>query len=81
MTAPCTAATHIEHKVPIALGALAMPFKLKLLDLSKGEQKQPDFLAFYPYGSTRVQQWLTFQIGGIGSMLGHNKNVQSKETS
>ncbi len=45
-----TAATPNGHKVSIALEELAQPYTLKVLDLSKGEQKQPDFLAICPNG-------------------------------
>ena len=45
-----TAATPNGHKVSIALEELALPYTLKVLDLSKGEQKQPDFLAICPNG-------------------------------
>ena len=104
-----TAATPNGHKVSIALEELALPYTLKVLDLSKGEQKQPDFLAICPNGRipaivdraaddfavfesgacliylaektgqlmptdakgrSRVLQWLMFQMGGIGPMMG-----------
>jgi len=104
-----TAATPNGHKVSIALEELAQPYTLKVLDLSKGEQKQPDFLAICPNGRipaivdrgaddfavfesgacliylaektgqlmptdakgrSRVLQWLMFQMGGIGPMMG-----------
>ena len=45
-----TAATPNGHKVSIALEELALPYTLKVLDLSKGEQKLPDFLAICPNG-------------------------------
>jgi GST-like protein len=104
-----TAATPNGHKVSIALEELALPYTLKVLDLSKGEQKLPDFLAICPNGRipaivdreaddfavfesgacliylaektgqlmptdakgrSRVLQWLMFQMGGIGPMMG-----------
>jgi len=104
-----TAATPNGHKVSIALEELALPYTLKVLDLSKGEQKQPEFLAICPNGRipaivdrdaddfavfesgacliylaektgqlmptdakgrSRVLQWLMFQMGGIGPMMG-----------
>ncbi len=104
-----TAATPNGHKVSIALEELALPYTLKVLDLSKGEQKQPAFLAICPNGRipaivdraaddfavfesgacliylaektgqlmptdakgrSRVLQWLMFQMGGIGPMMG-----------
>ncbi len=104
-----TAATPNGHKVSIALEELALPYTLKVLDLSRGEQKQPAFLAINPNGRipaivdhdegdfavfesgacliylaektgqlmpsdrkgrSRVLQWLMFQMGGIGPMMG-----------
>ena len=104
-----TAATPNGHKVSIALEELALPYTLKVLDLSKGEQKQPAFLAICPNGRipaivdraaqdfavfesgacliylaektgrllpadakgrSRVLQWLMFQMGGVGPMMG-----------
>jgi glutathione S-transferase/GST-like protein len=104
-----TAATPNGHKVSIALEELALPYTLKVLDLSKGEQKTPAFLAINPNGRipaivdrdegdfavfesgaclmylaektgqllpsefkarSRVIQWLMFQMGGIGPMMG-----------
>ena len=104
-----TAATPNGHKASIALEELALPYELKVLDLSKGEQKTPEFLAINPNGRipaivdraeddfavfesgailiylaektgklmpsdvkgrSRVLQWLMFQMGGIGPMMG-----------
>ena len=104
-----TAATPNGHKVSIVLEELGLPYTLKVLDLSKGEQKQPDFLAICPNGRipaivdrsaddfavfesgacliylaektgqlmptdakgrSRVLQWLMFQMGGVGPMMG-----------
>ena len=108
-----TAATPNGHKVSIALEELAIPYNLKVLDLSKGEQKTPAFLAINPNGRipaivdraekegeedfavfesgaillylaektgrlmpldakgrSRVIQWLMFQMGGVGPMMG-----------
>lgn len=104
-----TAATPNGHKVSIALEELALPYTLQVLDLSKGEQKLPEFLAINPNGRipaivdraeddfavfesgaclmylaektgqlmptdmkgrSRVVQWLMFQMGGIGPMMG-----------
>lgn len=104
-----TAATPNGHKVSIALEELALPYTLKVLDLSKGEQKLPGYLAICPNGRipaivdrdaedfavfesgaclvylaektgrlmpsdvkgrSRVMQWLMFQMGGIGPMMG-----------
>jgi len=104
-----TAATPNGHKASICLEELELPYTLKVLDLSKGEQKQPAFLAINPNGRipaivdhdeddfavfesgailiylaektgrlmptdvkgrSRVIQWLMFQMGGIGPMMG-----------
>jgi glutathione S-transferase/GST-like protein len=104
-----TAATPNGHKVSIALEELELPYTLKVLDLSKGEQKLPQFLAINPNGRipaivdhgaedfavfesgaclmylaektgklmptdakgrSRVVQWLMFQMGGVGPMMG-----------
>ena len=104
-----TAATPNGHKVSIALEELALPYTLKVLDLSAGEQRTPAFLAINPNGRipaiidreaddfavfesgacliylaektgrllptdvkgrSRVLQWLMFQMGGIGPMMG-----------
>jgi len=104
-----TAATPNGHKVSIALEELALPYTLKVLDLAKGEQKTPEYLAICPNGRipaivdrdegdfavfesgaclvylaektgqlmptdakgrSKVMQWLMFQMGGIGPMMG-----------
>lgn len=104
-----SAATPNGHKVSIALEELALPYTLQVLDLSKNQQKQPDFLRINPNGRipaivdrsadnfavfesgailiylaektgqllppdakgrSQVLQWLMFQMGGIGPMMG-----------
>ena len=104
-----TAATPNGHKVSIALEELGLPYTLKVLDLTQGEQKTPAFLAINPNGRipaivdraaddfavfesgailiylaektgqlmppdakgrSRVIQWLMFQMGGVGPMMG-----------
>jgi GST-like protein len=104
-----TAATPNGHKVSIALEELALPYTLKVLELSQNEQKTPAFLAINPNGRipaivdrdegdfavfesgaclmylaektgqllptefkarSQVIQWLMFQMGGIGPMMG-----------
>ena len=104
-----TAATPNGHKVSIALEELGLPYALQVLDLTKAEQKRPEFLAINPNGRipaivdrdeddfavfesgacliylaektgqlmptdpkgrSRVLQWLMFQMGGIGPMMG-----------
>jgi glutathione S-transferase/GST-like protein len=108
-----TAATPNGWKVSIALEELELPYKVHLVDLATGEQKQPWFTAINPNGripaivdqapadggeplsvfesgailiylankagrlngtDTRtkidVVQWLMFQMGGVGPMMG-----------
>lgn len=104
-----TAATPNGHKVSIALEEMGLAYSLRVLDLSKGEQKTQEFLAINPNGRipaivdraeddfavfesgaillylaeksrlllpadmkgrSRVIQWLMFQMGGIGPMMG-----------
>ena len=104
-----TAATPNGYKISIALEELGLPYKLVALSLSKGDQKQPTFLAINPNGRipaivdhdeggfavfesgailvylaektgrlmptdhkgrSLVLQWLMFQMGGIGPMMG-----------
>lgn len=104
-----TAATPNGHKASIALEELGLPYTLKVLDLTAGEQKRPEFLAINPngripaivdheaggfavfesgavliylaekngrlmpsdaQGRSRVLQWLMFQMGGVGPMMG-----------
>ncbi|MGE0098806.1 MAG: glutathione S-transferase family protein [Hydrogenophaga sp.] len=104
-----TAATPNGHKVSIALEELGLPYTLKVIDLTAGEQRTPAFLAINPNGRipaivdreaddfavfesgacliylaektgrlmpsdtkgrSRVLQWLMFQMGGIGPMMG-----------
>ncbi|KAB2639996.1 MAG: glutathione S-transferase [Verrucomicrobia bacterium] len=104
-----TAATPNGHKVSIALEELGLPYELRVLSLSKLEQKQPGFMAISPNGRipaivdhdaddfaifesgailiylaektgklmpldpkgrSRLIQWLMFQMGGIGPMMG-----------
>ena len=104
-----TAATPNGHKVSIALEELSLPYELRVLDFSAGEQRQDWFLAINPNGRipaiidhaandfavfesgailiylaektgrlmpvdsegrSRVLQWLMFQMGGLGPMMG-----------
>ncbi|QHE88309.1 glutathione S-transferase family protein [Hydrogenophaga sp. BPS33] len=104
-----TAATPNGHKVSIALEELALPYALRVLNLSQGEQRHPVYLKINPngripaivdhdaggfavfesgailiylaektgrlmpgdaQGRSRVLQWLMFQMGGIGPMMG-----------
>ena len=104
-----TAATPNGRKVSIALEEMQLPYEVKEIDLGKGEQKQPDFLAICPNGRipaivdrdnqdfavfesgailvylaeksgqlmptdvkgrSQVMQWLMFQMGGLGPMMG-----------
>ena len=104
-----SAATPNGHKISIALEELALPYQLHTLDLLKGPQKEPWFLAINPNGRipaivdraeddfavfesgailvylaektgqlmpsdvkgrSLVMQWLMFQMGGVGPMMG-----------
>jgi glutathione S-transferase/GST-like protein len=104
-----TAATPNGWKVSIALEELGLPYDLHVLDMGKGEQKEPWFTAINPNGRipaivdrdngdfavfesgaillylaertgrlipadekgrSRVVQWLMFQMGGVGPMMG-----------
>jgi glutathione S-transferase/GST-like protein len=104
-----TAATPNGWKASIALEELELPYELHVLDLAKGEQKEPWFLAINPNGRipaivdrdaggfavfesgailvylaektgrlmpsdakgrSLVMQWLMFQMGGVGPMMG-----------
>ncbi len=101
-----TAATPNGYKVSVALEEMGLPYEVRKIDLYKGEQKEPWFLAINPNGRipaivddgfavfesgaillylarktgqlipsdprgmSRVEQWLMFQVGGIGPMMG-----------
>jgi len=104
-----TAATPNGWKISIALEEMALPYTLRLLNLSKLEQKEEWFLKINPNGRipaivdhdnddfavfesgailiylaektgkflpsepkarSRVLQWLMFQMGGVGPMMG-----------
>lgn len=104
-----TAPTPNGYKASIALEEMGIPYEVHTIDLSAGEQKQPDFLRICPNGRipaiidksegdlavfesgaimvylaeksgkflptdvkgrSRVMQWLMFQMGGIGPMMG-----------
>lgn len=100
------------HKIAIALEELGLPYRVKLVNIGKGEQFHPDFLRIAPnnrmpaivdpdgpdgapiaifesgailqylarktgrlYGATErervaTDQWLMWQIGGVGPMAG-----------
>lgn len=49
-----TAATPNGHKVSIALEELELPYQIRLIDLSAGEQKQDKFLQYNPNGRIPV---------------------------
>lgn len=101
-----TAATPDTYKVSVALEEMGLPYAPISVDLNKGEQKTPAFLAINPNGRvpaiiddgfpifesgailiylaeksgmllpadvrgrSLVFQWLMFQVGGVGPMMG-----------
>jgi glutathione S-transferase/GST-like protein len=104
-----TAATPNGHKVSILLEELGLPYRVHVVDLRSGAQKEPWFLAINPNGRipaivdrgegdfavfesgaimvylaektgrllpsdpkgrSLVMQWLMFQMGGLGPMMG-----------
>ena len=104
-----TAPTPNGYKASIALEEMEIPYTVTTVDLTEGEQKNPEFLAICPngripaivdtdegdfavfesgaimiylaqksgkflpadaQGRSRVIQWLMFQMGGIGPMMG-----------
>jgi len=104
-----SAPTPNGHKISCTLEELGLPYTVRLVNLSKGEQKQPWFLAINPNGRIpaiidhgaddltifesgaimvylaektgrlmptdtkgrfQVMQWLMFQMGGVGPMMG-----------
>ncbi len=106
-----TSATPNGWKASVALEEMGIPYSVHAISLSKGEQKQDDFLKLNPNGRiptivdrdadnfavfesgailiylaeksgkflptdargrSRVIQWLMFQMGGIGPMMGQS---------
>ncbi len=110
------------HKITIALEELGLDYTIKPVDIGKGDQFDPDFLAFSPNnrmpaiidhkgengvqtvfesgaillylaektgklmptkgaGRIEVIEWLMWQMGGLGPMLGqaHHFNFYAKE--
>ena len=101
-----TAATPNGWKASVTLEELALPYEVRAINLTAGEQKKPEFLAVNPNGRipalvddgfaifesgaimiylaektgklmptdakgrSRVIQWLMFQMGGVGPMMG-----------
>lgn len=113
-----TAPTPNGHKVSIALEELALPYTVHIVDIRKGEQFTPEFLAISPnnripaivdengpkgplplfesgaillYLAERYQgllpsdpvdrytaiQWLMWQMGGLGPMLGQTHHFRN----
>jgi glutathione S-transferase len=104
-----TAATPNGHKASCTLEELGLPYEVRVIDLSGGDQHTPAFRAISPNGRipaivdrdnddfavfesgavmvylaekagqllptdvkgrSRVMQWLMFQMGGVGPMMG-----------
>ena len=103
-----TAPTPNGHKVSCTLEAMGLDYEAHIINLSKNEQKEPDFLAISPNGRipaivdtsnnlsifesgaimiyladkanklistnpkkrAKVLEWLMFQMGGVGPMMG-----------
>jgi GST-like protein len=108
------------HKITIFLEETGLPYSLKPINIGKGEQFAPDFLAISPNnripaivdhrpadggqpisvfesgailqylaektgkflpaavrGRTEVMQWLFWQMGGLGPMLGQNHHFRN----
>lgn len=102
------------HKITIALEEMGLPYNIKVIDIRKGDQFKPEFLAFSPNNKMpaiidpngfdgepvsvfesgailqylgrktglfyptaerqriEVEEWLMWQMGGFGPMLGQN---------
>ena len=66
-----TAATPNGHKVSIALEELGLPYELHVLDLARGVQKEPWFLAINPNGripaivDRDAEDFAVFESGAI----------------
>ena len=60
-----------SHKISIALEEMGLDYKLKVLDFSQNEQKQPEFLAINPNGRIPAiidrdnQDFAVFESGAI----------------
>ena len=111
------------YKISIALEELGLPYEVKPINIGKGDQFAPEFLAFSPnnrmpaiidkdgfdgkpvtifesgailqylakktgklmpsdeLGQIEVTEWLMWQMGGFGPMLGqaHHFNIYAKE--
>lgn len=104
-----TSPTPNGWKASVSLEEMGLPYEVKAIDLSSGDQKKPDFLALNPNGRIpaivdrdsdnltvfesgaimiylaeksgrfmptdtagrmNVIQWLMFQMGGVGPMMG-----------
>ena len=102
------------HKITIALEEMGLPYEIRVIDIRKGDQFKPEFLAFSPNNKMpaiidpngfdgkpvsvfesgailqylgrktglfyptaerqriEVEEWLMWQMGGFGPMLGQN---------
>jgi GSH-dependent disulfide-bond oxidoreductase len=84
-------ATPNGHKVHIMLEECGLPYRVHGVNIGSGEQFDPDFLSisllylaaktgrFLPAdvrGKYEVLQWLMFQMGGVGPMLGQTHHFR-----
>jgi GST-like protein len=64
-----TAATPNGYKVSVALEEMGLPYEVRRIDLTKGEQKSPEFLAICPNGRVPALVDDGFPIFESGAIL------------
>ena len=74
-----TSPTPNGHKISCALEAMSLDYNAITVNLMEGEQHKPEFLEISPNGKilptdkekrARAIEWLMFQMGHIGPMMG-----------